>query len=430
MKIIFKNVDILNPEQNLDCKKIDLEITDGIITAVEKNIQANGKDLKTYNLEGIVVAPGFFDMHVHLREPGREDKETVASGCRSAARGGFTGIGCMPNTTPTIDSAEVITSIKQKSANELTSVFVIAAATKNREGKMLSSISELVENGSVAFSDDGAAIKSAAILRRVMEYSKMFDVPVIEHCEDESLSGGAVNEGVISTQLGLKPAPSIAEYLIIMRDILMAEYTGSKVHIAHISTKKGVQMVRDAKKTGINVTAEVAPHHFTLDETKLLTYDTNFKMNPPLRGKEDVAEIIKGLQDGTIDCIASDHAPHTIEEKNLPFDQAPNGIIGLETEVGLTLNELYHKQVLSLSQIIEKLSINPRTILKIPRPLIKVGEPANLTLLDINKSWIVNISEFFSKSTNSPFRGIELKGNSIGVINNKKMFIENTFFNI
>ena len=210
----------------------------------------------------------------------------------------------------------------------------------------------------------------------------------------------------------------------------MAEYTNCKVHIAHISTKKGVQMVRDAKKIGIKITAEVAPHHFILDETKLLTYDTNFKMNPPLREKEDVEEIIRGLQDGTIDCIASDHAPHTIEEKNLPFDQAPNGIIGLETEVGLTLNELYHKQILSLEQIIEKLSINPRLILNIPVPQIKKGELANLTLLDINKSWTVNISEFFSKSVNSPYGGTKLKGNAIGVINNKKMFINNKFFNI
>lgn len=429
MKIILKNIDLLNPYQKLNNKKIDLEIINGIITNIGKNIKVN-EDVKIFDLDGIVVVPGLFDMHVHLREPGREDKETVVSGCRSAARGGFTGIGCMPNTTPTIDSAEVMSSIKQKASDELTNVYIIAAATKNREGESLSSMFELVENGSVAFSDDGVAIKSAAILKRVMEYSKMFDVPIIEHCEDESLASGVVNEGIISTQLGLEPAPSISEYLIIMRDILMAEYINSKVHIAHISTKKGVQMVRDAKKRGVKVTAEVAPHHFTLDETKLLEYNTNYKMNPPLREKEDVEEIIRGLQDGTIDCIASDHAPHTIEDKNLPFELAPNGIIGLETEVGLTLNQLFHKQILSLEQIIEKLSINPRLILKIPVPQIKKGELANLTLLDINKSWIVNISEFFSKSINSPFDGIKLKGNSIGVINNKKMFFNNNFFNI
>ncbi|MCH8326152.1 MAG: dihydroorotase [Bacteroidetes bacterium] len=385
MKIILKNIDLLNPYQKLNNKKIDLKIIDGIITEISKNIKVN-EDVKIFDLDGIVVVPGLFDMHVHLREPGREDKETVVSGCRSAARGGFTGIGCMPNTTPTIDSAEVMSSIKQKASDELTNVYIIAAATKNREGELLSSMFELVENGSVAFSDDGVAIKSAAILKRVMEYSKMFDVPIIEHCEDESLASGVVNEGIISTQLGLEPAPSISEYLIIMRDILMAEYINSKVHIAHISTKKGVQMVRDAKKRGVKVTAEVAPHHFTLDETKLLEYNTNYKMNPPLREKEDVEEIIRGLQDGTIDCIASDHAPHTIEDKNLPFELAPNGIIGLETEVGLKFNQLFHKQILSLEQIIEKLSINPRLILNIPVPQIKKGELANLTLLDINKS--------------------------------------------
>ena len=429
MKIILKNIDLLNPYQKLNNKKIDLKIIDGIITEISKNIKAD-EDVKIFDLDGVVAVPGLFDMHVHLREPGREDKETVVSGCRSAARGGFTGIGCMPNTTPTIDSAEVMSSIKQKASDELTNVYIIAAATKNRKGELLSSMFELVENGSVAFSDDGVAIKSAAILKRVMEYSKMFNVPIIEHCEDESLASGVVNEGIISTQLGLEPAPSISEYLIIMRDILMAEYINSKVHIAHISTKKGVQMVRDAKKRGVKVTAEVAPHHFTLDETKLLEYNTNYKMNPPLREKEDVEEIIRGLQDGTIDCIASDHAPHTIEDKNLPFELAPNGIIGLETEVGLTLNQLFHKQILSLEQIIEKLSINPRLILKIPVPQIKKGELANLTLLDINKSWTVNISEFFSKSVNSPFGGIKLKGNAIGVINNKKMFFNNNFFNI
>ena len=328
---------------------------------------------KVIDLKGNYIVPGFFDMHVHLREPGREDEETVISGCESAAHGGFTGLACMPNTQPAIDSAEVVRFIKEKAASNLVDVFPIAAATLGRKGEVLSPIAELYEAGVVGFSDDGTAIKTASILKRALEYSQMYNLPIIEHCEDESLSGGAMNESINSTLLGLPPIPSIAEDLIVMRDIILAEYTKSKIHIAHISTKRAVQLVREAKARGIRVTAEVTPHHFTLTDDSLKTYDTNYKMNPPLRTQTDFDEIILGLKDGTIDCIASDHAPHSLEEKEAEFEYAPNGIVGLETAIGLSLSELLHKKLLTLEQLVEKLAINPRKILNLPVPEFKEG---------------------------------------------------------
>ena len=422
MNIVLKNANIFHPGENIDKKNVDILLSDGVISKIGNLKKEDYTEVKEFDLTNIYVVPGLFDMHVHLREPGREDEETVVTGCDSAASGGFTGVACMPNTEPAIDSAEVILLIKKKAFGHLVDVHPIAAATVARKGEVISPMAELFETGAVAFSDDGVAIKSSAILRRALEYSRMFDTPIIEHCEDESLTGGSMNEGLNSTTLGLNPIPSVSEDLIVMRDILMAEYTGGKVHIAHISTKRSVEMVRQAKKKGIKVTAEVTPHHFTLTDDAVKTYDTNTKMSPPLRTKADVEEIIKGLKDGTIDCIASDHAPHSIEEKEAEFDYAPNGIIGLETEAGLALTELYHKKVLSLAQLIEKLAINPRKILNLPVPKFEAGETANFTLIDPDEIWTVNISKFKSKSVNSPFDKRLLTGKAVGVINNKQMF--------
>ncbi|OGU30162.1 MAG: dihydroorotase [Ignavibacteria bacterium GWA2_35_9] len=422
MNIVLKNANLLHPGENIDKKNVDILLSDGVISKIGNLKKEDYTEAKEFDLTNIYVVPGLFDMHVHLREPGREDEETVVTGCDSAANGGFTGVACMPNTEPAIDSAEVILLIKKKAFGHLVDVHPIAAATVARKGEVISPMAELFETGAVAFSDDGVAIKSSAILRRALEYSRMFDTPIIEHCEDESLTGGSMNEGLNSTTLGLNPIPSVSEDLIVMRDILMAEYTGGKVHIAHISTKRSVEMVRQAKKKGIKVTAEVTPHHFTLTDDAVKTYDTNTKMSPPLRTKADVEEIIKGLKDGTIDCIASDHAPHSIEEKEAEFDYAPNGIIGLETEAGLALTELYHKKVLSLAQLIEKLAINPRKILNLPVPKFEAGETANFTLIDPDEIWTVNISKFKSKSVNSPFDKRLLTGKAVGVINNKQMF--------
>ena len=426
MKILLTNCSILHPEQKLNEKNKDIFLEDGIIRQIG-NLSSSISADKVIDLKGNYVVPGFFDMHVHLREPGREDEETVTSGCNSAAFGGFTGVACMPNTEPAIDSAEVVKFIKEKAANHLVDVFPIAAATLGRKGEVLSPIAELCEAGVVGFSDDGAAIKTASILKRALEYTHMYNLPIIEHCEDESLGGGAMNESINSTLLGLPPIPSIAEDLIVIRDIILAEYTKSKIHIAHISTKKAVRLVREAKAKGIRVTAEVTPHHFTLTDDSLKTYDTNYKMSPPLRTQADIDEIILGLKDGTIDCIACDHAPHSLEEKEAEFEYAPNGIVGLETSVGLSLSELLHKKILSLEHLVEKLAINPRKILNLSIPQFKEGEIANFTLLDIDEVWTVDISRFRSKSKNSPFDKRLLTGKSIGVVNNKMLLFDGEF---
>lgn len=429
MKILLTNCSILHPEQKLNDKKKDILLEDGVIKQIG-NLSTNISADKVVDLKGNYVVPGFFDMHVHLREPGREDEETVITGCNSAAHGGFTGVACMPNTEPAIDSAEVVKFIKEKAENHLVDVFPIAAATLGRKGEVLSPIAELFESGAVGFSDDGTVIKTASILKRVLEYSQMYNLPIIEHCEDDSLSGGAMNESINSTLLGLPPIPSVAEDIIVMRDIILAEYTKGRIHIAHISTKNSVRLVREAKAKGICVTAEVTPHHFTLTDDSLKTYDTNYKMNPPLRTKADIDEIILGLKDGTIDCIACDHAPHSLEEKEAEFEYAPNGIVGLETSVGLALSELLHKKILSLEQLVEKLSINPRKILNQQIPQFKEGELANFTLLDVDQVWTVDINTFKSKSKNSPFHKRLLTGKSIGVINNKKMLFDGTFIDL
>ncbi|MEI7812372.1 MAG: dihydroorotase [Ignavibacteria bacterium] len=429
MKIVLKDIILINPEQNLN-ERSNLLITDGIISKTGSLTGSDTEGARVFEFNDKYCVPGLLDMHVHLREPGREDEETVITGSNSAAAGGFTAVACMPNTNPAIDSAEVVGFIKEKAKNHLVDVYPVAAVSHGRKGESLAPMAELAEAGVVGFSDDGNVIKSAKLMKLALEYAGMYNLPVIEHCEDESLAGGAMNEGVMSTFLGLPPLPSVAEDLIVMRDILLAEYTGGRVHIAHISTKNAVDMVRQAKKKGINVTAEVTPHHFTLTEESLKTYDTNYKMNPPLRTKEDVAAVLEGLKDGTLDCIASDHAPHSIEEKEMEFNYAPNGIIGLETQLGLALSELLHKKVLTIEQIIEKMSINPRRILNIPVPKFAVGEKADLTIIDINQVWTVDIKSFKCRSKNSPFDKRLLTGKSVAVINKCQMYYEDRFFRL
>ncbi|MBT8378673.1 MAG: dihydroorotase [Ignavibacteria bacterium] len=430
MKTILKNVNVINPAEKVNLRGTNIILNNGLIEKIGELKFEDTSNAEEFDFSGCYVAPGFFDMHVHLREPGREDEETVVTGCNSAASGGFTGVACMPNTEPTIDSAEVVNFIKKQAKDHLVDVHSVAAATIGRKGDQLSPMAELAEAGAVAFSDDGAAIKTASILKRVIEYSSIYKLPVIEHCEDESLSNGAMNEGLNSTFLGLPPLPSVSEDLIVIRDIQMAEYVGGKVHIAHISTKNAVALVREAKKKGIQVTAEVTPHHFTLTDDAVKSYDTNAKMSPPLRTHEDVDAIIEGLADGTIDCIASDHAPHSPEEKEAEFQFAPNGIVGLETAVGLSVSELVHKKKLTVEDLIFKLSINPRKILSLPLPEFKVGEEANFTIFDINKIWTVDITKFKSKSKNSPFDRRLLTGNSVAVINKGKMFNNNKWISL
>ena len=430
MKTLIKNVKLIHPEEKINLQETDILLNEGLVEKIGKFNSDEISNTQEFDFSGSLVVPGFFDMHVHLREPGREDEETILSGCNSAANGGFTGVACMPNTEPAIDNAEVIHFIKKQSKGHLVDVHSIAAATLGRKGESISPMAELAEAGAVAFSDDGVAVKTSSVLKRAFEYANMYGLPIVEHCEDDSLSKGAMNEGLNSTFLGLPPLPSVSEDIIVVRDILMAEYTGGRIHIAHISTKNAVGLVREAKERGINVTAEVTPHHFTLTDDAVKTYDTNTKMSPPLRRQEDLDAVIEGLMDGTIDCIASDHAPHSIEEKDSEFQFAPNGIIGLETAVGLSLSELYHKKKLSIEELILKLSINPRKILNLPVPKFSVGELANFTILDLNKVWTVDISKFKSKSKNSPFDRRLLTGTSIATVNNKKMFYNEHWYSL
>jgi dihydroorotase len=430
MKAVLKNINLFHPEQKLYEKGIDILLVDGVISKIGNLTKENSAGAEVFNLSGKYVVPGLFDMHVHLREPGREDEETVITGCNAAANGGYTGIACMPNTEPAIDSAEVVELIHKQASSQLVDVYIVGAATLGRKGEVISPMAELKEAGVVGFSDDGIAIKTAGILKRTLEYSKMFNIPIIEHCEDESLAGGAMNEGVNSTMLGLPPIPSIAEDLIVIRDILVSEYTGGRIHIAHISTKKSIEFVREAKKKGLKVSAEVAPHHFTLTDDAVKTYDTNTKMSPPLRTQDDIDEVYRGLQDGTIDCIASDHAPHSLEEKEAEFEHAPNGITGLETQVGLALTELLHKKILSLEKLIEKMAINPRKILNIPVPKFDAGQPANFTILDIDEIWTVDLTKSKSKSKNSPFDKRLLTGKAVAVINKGTMFYQDKYIKL
>ncbi len=426
MEIILKGLRLFNPEQSLD-ETSDILLRDGKIEKIGKINTAEYKDVKEFNFSGKICVPGLYDMHVHLREPGREDKETVVTGSNSAAAGGFTGIACMPNTDPTIDSAEVVRFIVDRAKGHLVDVDPIGAVTKGRKGDNLAPMLELYDAGAVAFSDDGTAVKTASILRSALEYSKMIDSTIIEHCEDESLAGGSMNESIVSTELGLPSIPTVAEDLVVMRGILMAEYTGGKLHTAHLSSKRSVELIRDAKKRGIDVTAEVAPHHFTLTDESVRAFDTNYKMNPPLRQQKDVDAIIEGLKDGTIDCIASDHAPHTIEDKEMEYIYAPNGIVGLETQLGLALTELYHKGILTLAQVVEKLSINPRKILNLEVPQIAVGEKANLTIIDLDFDYEFDLKASKSRSKNSPFNGRKLKGKSVAVVNNSQIYANGEF---
>lgn len=430
MKILLKNANVINPSENINETKVDVLLTDGHINKIGSITEKDAAEAKVFDLDKKFIVPGFFDMHVHLREPGREDEETIKTGCDAAAAGGFTGIACMPNTDPVIDSAEIINLIKKESANHVVDLFPIAAATIGRKGEYLSPMAELVNSGAVGFSDDGVAVKTSSIMKRALEYSSMYNSTIIDHCEDETLAGGAMNEGLNSTILGLPPIPSAAEDIIVARDILLSEYTGGRLHIAHISTKRSIELVREAKKRGVKVTCEAAPHHFTLTDDALKTYDTNYKMNPPLRSKEDLEAILKGLKDGTIDSIASDHAPHSPEEKDTEFEYAPNGIIGLETQIGLVFSELFHKKVLTLEQIIDKCSIKPREILNIKIPSFKPGEMANFTILDPNEVWTVDITKFKSKSRNSPFNKKLLNGRAVGVINNNKMYYLGNFLDL
>ncbi|MBU4304701.1 MAG: dihydroorotase [Candidatus Omnitrophica bacterium] len=415
MRLLIKNASIIDARSKRD-EKADILIVDGKISSIDSGIAA--KDAEVYDAKGMLAVPGFIDMHTHLREPGFEYKETILSGTQAAARGGFTTICCMPNTNPVADNQGVIEFIiSQNRKAGLISVLPIGAITKAQQGKELSEIGDLKSAGAVALSDDGKGVMNAEVMRRAMEYASMVDLLVISHCEDTNLAaGGVMHEGYVSTVLGLKGIPRIAEIAMAARDIEIARFTGTRLHIAHVSCKETVELVRRAKKEGVRVSCECCPHHFTLTDEAVKDYDTNTKVNPPLREPDDLRALKDGLKDGTIDCIATDHAPHAEAEKDVEFDNAPFGITGLETALGLVMNELVCKGELTLMEMVERMSFNPARILNLDKGYIAEGADADITIIDPNKKWVVEKEAFLSKSHNSPFIGMNLTGKVIATV--------------
>ena len=408
--LLLKGGRVIDPSRNAD-DVADVLLEDGRIAAVGRNIGVpDGAEV--LDVRGRVVAPGLVDVHVHLREPGQEDLETIATGSASAVAGGFTSICAMPNTDPVCDNQGVVGFvIAQAQRAAKARVYPIGAVTLGQKGQQLAEFGELVGAGAVAVSDDGKPVATAHMMRTALEYAKTFGIPVADHCEDMSLAtGGAMHEGIVSTRMGLKGIPAAAEEVMVARDILLAELTGGHVHLCHMSTRGSVELIRRAKERGIRVTAEACPHHFSLTHEACVGYNTNAKMNPPLREAEDVEAIREGLKDGTIDCVATDHAPHHYDAKEREFDDAPNGIIGLETALGLSITELVGRGLLTLPQLLYRMSTAPARIFNLPAGTLATGAPADLVVIDPGVKWTVRPETFLSKSRNTPFAGRELTG--------------------
>jgi dihydroorotase len=410
MSLLIKNGRVVDPANSMDAVQ-DVLIAGGRIERVGPDLPVTA-DTTVLDATDKIVCPGFIDIHVHLREPGYEYKETVATGTRAAAAGGFTAVCCMANTQPVNDNRSITDYILAKAATEgIVRVYPIGAVTRGLAGQELAELAELAEAGCVAFSDDGRCVMNAALYRRAMEYTLPFGAPVISHAEDDHLSHGtAMNEGVVSTELGIPGAPAAAEDVMVARDILLAELTGAHVHIAHLSTAGAVRLVRDAKARGVRVTAEVTPHHLLLTEEAVRGFDSNTKMNPPLRTKRDVEVLLEALIDGTIDCIATDHAPHAASEKEGEYDLAAFGIVGLETAVGLMLDRLVKPGALPLATLVARLSRGPARLLGLPGGSLAAGAPADVTILDLDAGWTIDPARFQSKSRNSPFGGWAITG--------------------
>ena len=416
--LLIRGGRVVDPSQGLDGVH-DVLVRDGLVVGVgSEGAQTIGKADETIDATGLVVCPGLVDMHVHLREPGREEDETIETGTRAALAGGFTSVACIPNTEPPIDTQSTVEFIHQKAARADTcNVFVVGCVSRDRAGKELADIGQLVEAGAVAFSDDGAPVYDAELMRRALEYCRMFDKPILAHEEVLELShGGVMHEGLVSLVLGLTGMPAAAEEVMIGRDIALAEVTGGRLHVMHVSTAGGVALVRAAKARGARVTAEACPHHFTLTDECLRGFDSNFKMSPPLRTADDVEAIMAGLADGTLDCIATDHAPHAREKKMLELDRAPMGILGLETAVGLSVTRLVNTGRIGWPRLIEAMSTLPARILGVNRGTLRPGAIADITLIDPNLVWQVDVRRFCSKSVNSPFHGWTLTGRAVATI--------------
>lgn len=418
MKLLIANGHLIDPAAP-ENTGMSVLIDGGKVAAWLRPGETGPEECEVFDASGLLVAPGFIDMHVHLREPGQEHKETIASGCAAAVAGGWTSVCPMPNTNPVNDNAAITRyMIEQAERAGLANVFPIGAITKSSDGSELAEMGEMKAAGAVAVSDDGRPVPNAGIMRRAMQYARDFDLPVIDHCEDKSLSaGGVMHEGKLSLLLGLKGMPSLAEEIDVVRDIILARETGAKIHIAHVSTKGAVEAVRRAKGEGIAVTCEVTPHHFTLTDRSVEGYDTNTKMAPPLRGEEHLEAILEGIRDGTVDAIATDHAPHHADEKSLEYDRAPFGITGLETGIGLAFNELVHKGVIGLERLVEMCSANPAKILGLEgRGTLRPGSIADVTIIDPSLSWTYRNSDSRSKSKNSPFDGWTFHGGHVATV--------------
>ena len=414
--LLLQNGTLLDPETS-QTRRADLLIRDGLIAQIGEGLQA---DVPAFDAKDKTISPGWMDMHVHLREPGFEYKETIETGCRAAASGGFTAVACMPNTDPPIATRDVVEFVIERAERTAVDVYPIACVSKGRVGKELAEMADLAEGGAVAFSDDGSPVQDAGLMRRALEYSQMLERPIINHMEELALNPhGHMHEGEVATRLGVPGIPALAEEVMIARDLLLAETVGGHVHVAHISTSRAVELVRQAKRRGVPVTAEVCTHHLALTDAAVEATDfsTDTKMHPPLRTAADVRALKEGLRDGTIDAICTDHAPHASFEKEVEFIAAPFGILGLETAWGLVGRELIGEGVLTLAEAVRKLVVAPRQILRLPVPRLREGEPASLTVFDATTRWTFEGRHIRSKSRNTPFVGSELVGRAWAIYN-------------
>ncbi len=423
MKLMLKGGRVINPGKNFD-EICDILVEDGKIAAIGKKLPAAGAEI--VDVKGLVVTPGLIDMHVHFREPGQEAKEDFESGSRAAAAGGFTTVAVMPNTKPVVDSSILVNGLKERARQaSVMHIEVIGALTKGQQGTELAEVGDMSAAGAVAFSDDGHYVQNDKVLLNGLDYLRTFKKVIISHAEEATLvEEGVMNEGHRSAMLGMKGRPTVAEDIAVVRDILLAEYADARIHIAHISSKNALDIVRQAKKRGVKVTAEVTPHHLTMTDEAVNLFDTSTKVNPPLRSQADVEAMIEGLRDGTIDAIVTDHSPHAEEEKDVEYRYAPSGFPGLETAVGVLLTDLYHEDKLSLPQIVEKLTAGPAKAFNLTKGVLDVGAAADITVIDPDRQWVVDAADFYTRGTHSPFAGRKLKGKAVMTIVDGKIVMQ------